>query len=81
MSDKLSVFKYHPNPIQTGNAKKEKFLCVCCEKEKMYSYEGNMYTALDLENKKVCLDCIHDGSAAKKFNAEFTDFPHNFRKL
>lgn len=72
MTNKITSFKYHPNPLKTGNAIEKQFVCVCCNREKNYSYIGPIYSACNIEGE-VCLDCIQNGSASEKFNAEFAD--------
>ncbi len=46
--------------------------CDCCQKESPYSYSGPIYVA---GNKDItlCPWCIHDGSAAKKYQASFNE--------
>jgi uncharacterized protein CbrC (UPF0167 family) len=75
MNAKLPNFKYHPNPLETKNAKEIDFSCICCGEEKNIAYSAGIYTSLDIDRDQLCLDCIYDGSAAKKFDATFTD-PH-----
>jgi uncharacterized protein CbrC (UPF0167 family) len=67
-------FKYHPDPLKTKNAEEKKFQCICCNKEKEIVYVAGIYTSLGVDREELCLDCIYDGSAAKKFKATFTDF-------
>ena len=56
-------FKYHPNH--------EEGVCNCCGR-KVPEYIGMAYSAEDIDC--ICLSCIHDGSAAEKFGAEFVQF-------
>ncbi|WP_286884515.1 CbrC family protein [Aneurinibacillus sp. UBA3580] len=69
--EKLPYFKYHPHPIKTGAIKQEKTTCPVCEKERDYTYSGPFYSVEEVEG--ICPWCIHDGSAARKFDGEFQD--------
>jgi uncharacterized protein CbrC (UPF0167 family) len=72
MSETLPFFKYHPNPIETGNLKLSDKICACCEKARGYIYIASVYSTYDLD-ESICPWCIADGSAAEKFNATFSD--------
>lgn len=67
------IFKYHPDPIKTGNAIIKDFQCSCCNKNKTELYTGSIYTTLESENLEICLDCIANGEAARKYEACFTE--------
>ncbi len=71
MSLIIPFFKYHPYPLESGSAKQIDFICNCCENKQSYAYSGPIYCTEDPEGL-VCLFCISDGSAAKKYRAEFT---------
>lgn len=66
----IPKFKYHPDPIKTGSIKLEKIVCTVCGKESNCTYGGPFYSRTDIG--KVCPNCIADGSAAKKYDCEFT---------
>lgn len=68
----LPFFKYHPDPIKTGAIKKSPKICMCCRKKRGYLYIGPVYSEEPLK-KGLCPWCISDGSAHKKFKAEYTD--------
>lgn len=71
----IPEFRYHPNPIATGNVKLSEAVCLCCERNRGYIYTASVYAKEELENA-ICPFCIADGSAAKKFDANFSDdFP------
>lgn len=72
MTEPLPFFKYHPNPIETGNIKESEETCLCCNDRRGYIYQASIYTEQDIEGS-VCPWCIADGSAAEKFDAEFSD--------
>jgi uncharacterized protein len=72
MSETLPFFKYHPNPIETGNIKASEDICLCCHQRRGFIYQATIHTELDLEGS-VCPWCIADGRAAEKFDASFTE--------
>lgn len=72
MSNALPVFKYHPDPLKTGSVERSQTACTCCGMVRGYIYVGPVY-ALDDYLDRICPWCIADGSAARKFDAEFVD--------
>lgn len=64
----LPKFKYHPNLYTNNIVTFADGKCQCCEKE-VKAYIENIYSAEDIDC--ICLHCIADGSAAKKFDASF----------
>jgi len=68
----LPAFRYHPNPIATGNVKASDKVCVCCGKARGYIYTSTVYARETLRDS-ICPWCIADGSAAEKFEAMFCD--------
>lgn len=64
-------FKYHPNLYTDEVLIHEEGVCNCCGKI-VSEYIGMAYSAEDIDC--ICLSCIHDGSAAEKFDAEFVQF-------
>ncbi|WP_010304138.1 CbrC family protein [Candidatus Odyssella thessalonicensis] len=73
----LPHFKYHPDPLKTGNAIQKPFQCICCYLLKEYAYVGPVYSIKDIPEESICLDCIANGTAAEKFDATFVDLPEN----
>lgn len=71
----LPLFKYHKDPVKTGVVIKKNFKCVCCYQEREYAYTGPVYSTHNGLEDNICPWCIADGSAAKKFEAEFTTIP------
>lgn len=61
-------FKYHPNLYQNNILEKDIGLCECCQKEVSPYYHG-IYAVTNVDC--LCLNCIADGSAPKKFNGSF----------
>ncbi|MFT3890306.1 MAG: CbrC family protein [Anaerolineales bacterium] len=68
----LPFFKYHPEPLRTGSVRPSQDKCKCCGQIRGYIYIGPVYARQEYL-KCICPWCIADGSAHKKFNAEFTD--------
>jgi len=67
----LPNFKYHPFPLETGVICVSDGICQCCGQSRGYIYNGPVYAADEVE--ALCPWCIADGSAAVKFEAQFTD--------
>lgn len=68
----LPYFKYHPEPLRTGQIVKSDCECVCCGKARGYIYIGPVYAVEDYD-ESICPWCIADGSAASKLDASFAD--------
>ncbi|EJO0604148.1 CbrC family protein [Salmonella enterica] len=47
-------------------------ICDCCKRESHYRYSGPIYMTGD-NDISLCPWCIHDGSAAKKYQASFNE--------
>jgi uncharacterized protein CbrC (UPF0167 family) len=69
----LPNFKYHPDPVGTGSIVAEPDApCLSCNRIRGYVYDGPSYSEkYDHLEHSICPWCIADGSAAKKFDAEF----------
>ena len=65
-------FAYHAGPRSTGVVVESDARCRACGIARGYIYTGPVYAADELDDA-LCPWCIADGSAAKKFDAEFTD--------
>ena len=77
---KLSEFKYHPNPLETGAFKKDKtVVCDCCQNETEIYYDKGLYSRVAVAY--LCPICIHSGRASREFDGQFSDiieeFPYN----
>ncbi len=68
----LPTFKYHPDPAANGVIEKSPEKCACCGEARGYIYLGPVYPA-KYEDAFLCPWCVADGSAAKKWNARFTN--------
>jgi len=68
----LPEFPYHPNPRATGAVTSSAAPCRACGERRGFIYTGPVYTGEELEDS-LCPWCIADGSAAEKYDAEFTD--------
>ncbi|BCO18982.1 UPF0167 protein [Alteromonas sp. KC3] len=69
----LPKFKYHSDPLKSGSIIESDAVCLCCGKATGYIYGGLPYSEVELEDS-ICPWCIADGTAHKKFDAEFTDY-------
>ena len=65
--DKIK-FKYHPNIYEDDILVHENCVCQCCGKQ-VDEYIEHIYSSEDVEC--ICLYCVNDGTAAKKYDAEF----------
>lgn len=71
----LPVTPYHPDPVATGTVKADSATrCLCCNRVRGFVYTG------PAESEKhgtltgmLCPWCVADGSAARRFEASFTD--------
>jgi uncharacterized protein CbrC (UPF0167 family) len=73
VEETLPTFKYHPDPVATGAIKEDPDApCLSCNRIRGYIYEGPAYSEkFHHLSHSLCPWCIADGSAAKKFGAEF----------
>jgi uncharacterized protein CbrC (UPF0167 family) len=68
----LPSFRYHPDPIDTGSVVPSATVCVVCGVARGFIYTGPTYCP-DVVNDVICPWCIADGSAHRRFDAEFID--------
>ena len=68
----LPSFRYHPDPLDTGSIVTSDAVCRSCGLARGFIYAGAPYAEEDLEDA-ICPWCIADGSAARRFEAEFVD--------
>lgn len=71
MNVALPRFRYHPDPAATGSVVDSTSSCPVCGQTRGYTYTGPVFSAEEVEG--LCPWCIADGSAAQRFEAEFTD--------
>ncbi len=67
----LPTFRYHPDPMATGNIRESDEPCECCGQVRGYIYTASIYAEDDVET--VCPWCIASGEAARKFDALLSD--------
>jgi uncharacterized protein CbrC (UPF0167 family) len=67
----LPTFRYHPDPLTTGEVEPSDSLCESCGQIRGYRYTGPTYASEEIE--RLCPWCIADGSAAIRFEAWFTE--------
>jgi uncharacterized protein CbrC (UPF0167 family) len=72
MTDSLPTFRYHPDPVATTSIVASPKACRRCGQQRGYIYAGPVYADAELD-EALCPWCIADGSAAREFDAEFTD--------
>ena len=65
---KLPEFKYHPNIYDDDIVFHADGICQGCGKE-VSIFTNSMYTRHAIQC--ICMNCVADGSAAKKFDGEF----------
>ncbi len=74
-TDHLPKFKYQPNAYKNGSVvfskPFRKKVCQCCGK-KAEAYVPMMYAIEDIDC--ICVDCVANGEAAKKFDGEFVQY-------
>jgi len=68
----LPQFKYHPNVYNLDIFDNEEGICSVCRQHRTMKYNSSFYSVE--EPDYICPWCIHDGTAAKKFNGEFNDY-------
>lgn len=66
--NELIEFTYHPNLYSNDIVKYEEGICQCCGK-KVNIFINFMYAEEDVSC--ICLECVQNGKAAKKFNGTF----------
>jgi len=72
MSEPFPDFPYHPDPRDTGSVEASDARCRACGLARGYIYAGPVFAVEELDNE-LCPWCIADGTAAERFDAEFTD--------
>ncbi|MDU0372823.1 CbrC family protein [Hymenobacter endophyticus] len=64
-------FPFNPNAYKLGIIEQQDIVCECCQQPRAYNYTGPIFCVADVE--ELCPWCIADGSAARKWDAEFQD--------
>lgn len=72
------TFKFFPNPLRTPSVVESSAPCECCGKVDKYSYVAGIDGYTDSKGdfadvNNLCLYCIVNGEAIKKFGGAFTD--------
>ena len=67
----LPFFRFHPDPIATGYLRRSIDRCSACGLERGWMLEIPFYSTEEVEG--FCPWCVADGSAAARFDGEFTD--------
>jgi hypothetical protein len=77
----LPRFAYHPDPVGTGSIEPRDTSCVCCGQAYGWIYVGPVFAEDDIDDE-LCAWCIADGSAARRYQATFTDiYPQHVQSL
>lgn len=78
MSGAVPSYRYHPDPVGTGNVLAQDIECGVCGKPREYAYIGPYATPdWHFENgDPLCPWCIADGSAAAQWRARFTSLTY-----
>jgi uncharacterized protein CbrC (UPF0167 family) len=71
VAEEFPVFTYHPDPMGTGSVERSDLECPACGDSRGFTYVGPVYAEDDVDG--LCPWCIANGSAARMFDAEFTD--------
>lgn len=66
------TFRYHPDPVRTGFLRRSETTCAACGQKRGLVYTGPTFSKAEIVDE-LCPWCIADGSAADRFEAEFTD--------
>ena len=72
MAGALPRFRYHPDPVATGSIVPCDGACLACGRVRGFRYTGPVYAVEELDDA-LCPWCIADGTAAARYEAEFTD--------
>lgn len=74
-AEPFPTFPYHPDPRRTGFIVGSDKHWVACGYARGFVYTGPVYSAIELEKLRdvLCPWCVADGTAAARFEAEFTD--------
>jgi len=73
MSSPVPLFRYHPDPVATGNVVPQQIVCGVCGQPREFAYVGP-YVSPDAHfanGDPICPWCIADGSAAARWKASF----------
>jgi uncharacterized protein CbrC (UPF0167 family) len=73
MNNPFPYFRYHPDPLSSGSIQPSTDACLCCGLARGYLYVDSVYTCHDLPTGQLCPWCIHDGTAAARYDLSFSD--------
>lgn len=71
MGEQFPIFRYHPDPMETGVIVSSNGECPVCNKRTGYKYVGPFYAEKEVEG--ICPWCIANGKAAGKYDLTFVD--------
>lgn len=67
---KFPLFRFHPDPIQSGSVIPSGATCCVCHEARGHIYAGPIYGECD-EIEALCPWCIADGSAHQRYEVTF----------
>ena len=68
----LPEFPYHPDPLATVSVAASDTACVCCGLRRGHVYTGPVFAVADGLDDALCPWCLADGTAAERYEAQFT---------
>jgi uncharacterized protein CbrC (UPF0167 family) len=66
------VFRFNPHAYELGFFEEVPGVCDACGRERGLKYRGSFYSVHSVDH--LCPWCISDGTAARKFDGEFSDW-------
>ncbi|HUQ63903.1 MAG TPA: CbrC family protein [Acidimicrobiales bacterium] len=72
MVEPFPQFRYHPDPIATGAVERSEKECLACGRARAFIYVGPVFAEAELVDA-LCPWCIGSGTAAERFDAQYTD--------
>ena len=73
--ERIPSFRLHPDPVATGSLVESDAPCEVCSRARGFIYRGPFFAVDEVES--ICAWCIADGSAASKFDGQFTDLGYS----
>ncbi|MFJ2505036.1 CbrC family protein [Microbacterium sp. NPDC087592] len=71
-SEELPKFRFHPNAYDLGAFESVVGRCDACRSDRTLRYTGSFYAVDEVEY--ICPWCVADGTAARLFDGEFSDY-------
>lgn len=71
-SGELPYFRFHPNAYDLGAFTRADGRCDACGMDRAVRYTGSFYAVDEVDY--ICAWCVADGTAAARFEGEFSDY-------